>query len=451
MRISRLSLFSLFTLLVVGATADAHFLFVHVGPAAEAGRFAEVYFSDLAEAGDPRYIEKIKHTKLWVQQAPGEFQPLVVHQAADRLRARVPVSGSLAVVGVCEYGVLARPKATPFLLRHFPKAVAGNPEELNRLKPTDKVPLEIVATFEKERIHFVALRNGKPAPKAEFWTLASDLSGKKHVADAEGRFTWTPPRAGKYSVYTSFWNKTAGKFCDKDYGEIRDFATLAFSWPPAPTTSDPAALALFDEAVAKRARWNNFPGFRAHAKGQVDGRPFHGTIWIDSKGEVSVEIEDEAGQAWVTEQLESIALHRMASDKPSAKKTQPVMRFGDFDKDHPLGRLVVFDGGRMASSYRVKDQQLLVVNRHLGKEHMTITVQENERTAECHFLPRHYSVQYWDTANGKLLRTETFEQRWQRLGSWDLPTRHAVAIASEAGLVMRTLTLSKHELSNAKK
>jgi hypothetical protein len=435
---------------VTGASADAHFLFVHIGPAAEAGRFAEVYFSELAEAGDPRYIEKIKHTKLWLQQAPGEFAPLVVHPGADRLRARVPASGSLAVVGVCEYGVLARPKATAFLLRHFPKAVAGNPDELNRLKPSDKVPLEIMASFESERIHFVALRNGKPAPGAEFWTLASDLSGKKHVADAQGRFTWTPPRPGKYSIYTTLWTKTAGKFGDKAYGEIRDFATLAFWWPPAPASADPAAAALFEEAVAKRARWHNFPGFRAHAKGQVDGRPFHGTVWIDAKGEVSVEIEDEAGQAWVTEQLESIALHRMASDKPSPKKAQPVIRFGDFDKDHPLGRLVVFEGGRMASSYRVKDQQLLVVNRHLGKEHMTITVQENERTTEGRFLPRHYNVHYWDAATGKLLRTETFEQRWQRQGSWDLPTLHAATIASEAGVLMRTLQLSKHELSKTK-
>src|SRR5207302_11192608 len=108
-------------------------LFIKIGPPAEAGRAAEVYFSELAEAGDPRFIDKIAQTKLWLQQTPGQFRPLKVHKGADRLRAPVPPSGSLAVVGSCEYGVLARPKQTAFLLRHFPKAVAGLPDEVNRL------------------------------------------------------------------------------------------------------------------------------------------------------------------------------------------------------------------------------------------------------------------------------------------------------------------------------
>src|SRR5262249_52552770 len=118
-----------------GRGADAHFLFIRIEPMAEGGRWAEVYFSELAEAGDPKFVEKIAATQLWVQTAtaPGQFQPLVVHEAADRLRAALPSGGSVAVIGACEYGVLARPKQTPFLLRHYPKAVAGRPEELNRL------------------------------------------------------------------------------------------------------------------------------------------------------------------------------------------------------------------------------------------------------------------------------------------------------------------------------
>ena len=82
---------------------------------AEAGRSAEVYFSEQAEAGDPRFVDKIAGTKLWVQTRPGVFTPLAVHKAADRLRAGVPAGGSVAVVGVCEYGVLgaAEPDAVP--------------------------------------------------------------------------------------------------------------------------------------------------------------------------------------------------------------------------------------------------------------------------------------------------------------------------------------------------
>src|SRR5437660_7552370 len=98
---------------LVGGEARAHFLFIHVGPPAEAGRSAEVYFSERAEAGDPRFIDKVAHTQLWAQTAPGQFEPLKVHKAADRLRAHLPAWGSVVVVGTCEYGVLARPKQTP--------------------------------------------------------------------------------------------------------------------------------------------------------------------------------------------------------------------------------------------------------------------------------------------------------------------------------------------------
>src|SRR5262245_10598809 len=94
---------------LVGAPASAHFLFVRILPPAEGGRAAEVYFSELAEAGDARFIPKIAHTQLWLQTVSGKFEPLKVHQAPDRLRAWLPYSGSLVVVGKCRYGVLGRP------------------------------------------------------------------------------------------------------------------------------------------------------------------------------------------------------------------------------------------------------------------------------------------------------------------------------------------------------
>src|SRR6516162_1250800 len=94
--------------------ARAHFLFIRVLPLAEGGRAAEVYFSELAEAGDPRFIAKVAHTQLWLQATPGKFEELKAHKAADRLRAWVHETGSVVVVGSCTYGVLGRPKQTPF-------------------------------------------------------------------------------------------------------------------------------------------------------------------------------------------------------------------------------------------------------------------------------------------------------------------------------------------------
>src|SRR2546421_12805977 len=102
----------LLVMLVVGAPANsarAHFLFARILPPAEGGRAVEVYFSELAEAGDSRLVNKVAHTQLWLQQTPGQFEPLIVRKTPDRLRAHLPSSGSVMVVGTCQYGVLARP------------------------------------------------------------------------------------------------------------------------------------------------------------------------------------------------------------------------------------------------------------------------------------------------------------------------------------------------------
>jgi hypothetical protein len=432
----------------------AHFLFVRILPPAEGGRAAEVYFSELAEAGDPRFIDKIAHTQLWSQTTSGKFEPLKVHKASDRLRAWLPYGGSIVVAGECRYGVLARPKQVAFLLRHYPKAIAGNPDELNKMQAHGKLPLEVVANVDGKNLQFTALRNGKPLPHAEFITIDADLKNVKLTADGDGKVTWQPPATGNYSVYTRHTSKEAGEVDGKKYEEIRDFATIAFSWPLERKDSDRAAVARFEEALAARANWKNFPGFSAAIQGNLDGRRFEGTISIDAKGKVDFSDTDptrtEATAGWVEGQLESIVLHRLPRQMAAGEQAKPVLRFGESKDDHPFGRLLIFDGGKFASSYRVRDKQIMVVNRNVGKENMTITVLQNDRNAEGLFLPRSYSVQYWEATTGELKRTETVQDRWQRVGSWDLPAQHTVSEATAAGLSVRSFTLTKHELLNGK-
>jgi hypothetical protein len=434
-----------FTLLAT-AEAHAHFLFIHIGPPAEGGRAAEVYFSEQATAGDPRFVDKIAGTRLWMQTTPGKFQELHVQKGPDRLRALVPVSGSVVVVGRCDYGVLARPGQTPFLLRHYPRAMAGSPDALNAMRPHEHTPLEIVARLDGDRIHLTALRHGKPVPRAVFHTVDSSLGNQDLAADADGRATWKPPSPDRYAVYTSQVLKEPGTWKGQRYDEVREFATLAFTWPLERRGADAKAVALFQEALATRAQWKDFPGFRAGIAGTVDGRAFDGKVAVRPTGAVRLEVDDPAVKSWVKGQLESIVLHRAAGD--SSGET-PVLRFADRDTDHPLGRLLLFEGGRFASSYRVKDKQITVVNRYTARQNMTITVQDNQRNADDRFLPHTYTVQWWEAGTGKLLRTETVQDRWRRVGAFDLPAERTIITASDAGLSVRRFTLSQQELTTA--
>jgi hypothetical protein len=428
------------------STASAHFLFVRICPPAEGGRAAEVYFSELAAAGDPRFIAKVASAKFWIQATPGDFRPLETRTLSDRLRAHVPTSGSLMVAGQLDYGVLAREGQTPFLLRHYSKAVAGPSTEVNRLEPKG-TRLEVRARFEADRIVLTSWLDGKPMPHATLTTVDANLSGDDLKADANGQATFTPDAPGVYSVYTRHVDLTPGTHNGAPYKEVREFATLSFAWPLEPTGADPEAVKLFEDAIAARAVWKDFGGFTAKIDGSVEDRPFDGRLTVAADGSVKLELAEDVVREWVQEQMESITMHRAASQAPSADRPKPVLRFADDHDDHPLGRLLTFEGGHFATSYRVQGRQITSVNRFLDGKNMTITVLANEKNAEGLFLPQSYTVQHWDEASGKLERTEAIEDRWARVGNWDLPARHTVISSSDQGFSVRSFRLSEHQVT----
>jgi hypothetical protein len=108
---------------------------------------------------------------------------------------------------------------------------------------------------------------------------------------------------------------------------------------------------------------------------------------------------------------------------------------------------LIFEGGQFASSYRVLEDRITVVNRNLGGRNMTITVLDDVRNAEGKQLPQSYTVQYWKAENGDLDRTESISNRWTRVGRYDLPSSITVRTASKAGLTVRNLVLTKHKLA----
>jgi hypothetical protein len=167
-------------------------------------------------------------------------------------------------------------------------------------------------------------------------------------------------------------------------------------------------------------------------------------LTVDSGGSVELELSDDGLFEWVEDQLGSLTMHRMPSEDGDSK---PVLQFADNAEDHALGRLLTFVGGHFASSYRVKDGQITVVNRNFGDQNMTITVLDNKQNDDGKFLPHSYVVQYWNAETGELLRTQTFQNRWQRLGQFDLPTSLTMTEAGPAGLSVRNVTLAKHKLA----
>lgn len=426
------------------STAQAHFLFIQIGPHAEAGRSAEVYFSERATAGDPKFVAKIVHTELWKQDEPGKFVPLVVNQGTDRLRAYLASGTSVSVTGRCEYGVLKREK--PFLLRYYPKAVSGKPADLAKLTRNELIPLEIIPAFADDGVTLTVLRNGKPLANTVVTTVDADLQNQELKTDGDGKVRWTPSAPGPYAVYVKSVLAESGSKNGEAYDEIREFATLGFQWPME-TRVDAAAVAMFERAIAARAAWNDFKGFTAEISVYVDGRKNDGKMTVKADGDVSFDgepkLEDEAARDWVRDQMHSMVIHRVPS---SGIRSTPSLEFADDDVNHPLGRLLTFHGGRFASTYRIRDDEITVVNRALGRENMSLQMLESERNSDGKVLPRAYQVQYRDAETGAITRVETVRNRWQRVGTLDLPESLSQSVSSAGGVSVRSLTLKSIKL-----
>jgi len=222
---------------------------------------------------------------------------------------------------------------------------------------------------------------------------------------------------------------------------------------------DPAATKLFAEARAARAQWEDFPGFRAKLEINVNGKVTKATVEVGAKGKVTVEAPGADAKspalAWAKEQLGSVVGHRLGGAGPEAP-----CAFLDDDKDNPLGRAVrVVGDDDFHSSYRIRDNQLIVVNRKMKDSRFSIVVLDHQLNEEKKYLPVSYVVTTWD-AKEALKSTQAFHQSWQRVGKYDLPASvtevtalpgaekdfDSLAVAPPGKQSARSLKLSEFEL-----
>jgi uncharacterized GH25 family protein len=451
------ALFGVLGLLALAAPASAHFPWIV--PSAD-GSKAMVVFSDTLDPDKEVSITKLKGLKLGAWAAEGEKgQALQLAEKEHAYEVTVP-KGLPVLGGVCHYGVVARGKGDPFLLVYHPKAIADAtpgpiPGTLGK-SPNGEQAFEIVvnATRGAGKPHvtgFTVLFRGKPLPDAEVVVMVPGVD--KHVegtTDKEGGFTFTVDHnkhPGLYGVRARHVEKKEGKFADKEYREVRHYATLVFRVAPsaggvkqAKQEPHPDATKLLAVARANRATWDNFPGFTAEVEVNTDGVINRGTVVVDGSGKVQVTMSDKATHKWALSQLQSVVSHRLVGDD-----RQTPCAFADIDVHHPLGRKINVLNDELHSSYRIRGVEIVEVNRKMGAGRFTITVLESQRNAEKKLLSTSYVVNTWDGTD-KLVGSQAFHQTWVRVGRFDLPGRETIINAGSGALGARTLTLTDHKL-----
>jgi hypothetical protein len=417
------------------ATAQAHFIWIVPD---KQGTTAQVVFSETPEPDDPGLLDKIAKTQLFLRHADKEVS-LKWTKGKEAFHVALPGTGLRTVGGVCFYGVLKKDEADPFLLMYYAKAhVAGSGNHL----PWGRLPLEIVQVEGK----FQVLWQGKPLAGAEVvCSLPGQEKQEKRMTDKSGTFDLGTLKVGVCGIRAKHVEMKEGENDGKKFKEIRHYSTLVIQVAEKQTgkaKADPLATKLLADARAARAQWEKFPGFTADIEINFDGKISRGKVAVEATGKVSVNKLDGDAEAWAKRQLGSIVAHRIDD---SASLNTPCA-FSDGEANHPLGRAITILNDELHSSYRVRDRQIIVVNRLMNTARFSITVLENRTNKEGKFLPASYVVHYWNTKSGDLDKTESHSQTWVRVEAFDLPVA-AYVITATKNLSTRSLTLSGHKLT----
>jgi len=171
---------------------------------------------------------------------------------------------------------------------------------------------------------------------------------------------------------------------------------------------------------------------------------------VDGSGKVRYENLDKTQEAWARRSLASTVGHRL--DDSSSLNTP--CAFLDENAQHPLGRAIRVLNDELHSSYRIRDKQIMEVNRQMKDARFSISVLENRPNAEGKFLSVAFVISFWNGETGNLERTEAHNQTWHRVGKFDLPVTTTVVASSKEGAKdsskqAQTLTLSNHRLLDA--
>jgi hypothetical protein len=205
-----------------------------------------------------------------------------------------------------------------------------------------------------------------------------------------------------------------------------------------------SATELMRQAREARATWDDaFPGFTADLAVMADDQSIRGRVTVSAQGKV--ELEGPAGPAlqWAKERLQSDIMHRKADASPFTAEAE----FAEEDGKNPLGRLIRIKDDKMSSSFRVREGQILEVNRTMRDTAFSIKVLVTEKNPEGKVLPSVFTVTYWDGQSRALQKVETYHVTSTRLGRYDLPGSTTQVISENKGAPVRRLVLSNHRLA----
>ena len=201
----------------------------------------------------------------------------------------------------------------------------------------------------------------------------------------------------------------------------------AGAMPPAAAGQNGQSDAVSAASLLQQARKNrevftkDFHGFRSKLTVRMDGKAHHGACLFRVPGTLEIALNGGKAPRVVEAAVRNMLMHRV----PSSTSVTTEARYGEPDA-HSLGRKVLLDD-KYQSAYRIKDRQILEVDRTMPEFRRVLTVLETRTTASGRYLPRHVFAVVVDNDSGSIREAWTYITRFQEIGGNYLPhSRHVI-------------------------
>ncbi len=206
----------------------------------------------------------------------------------------------------------------------------------------------------------------------------------------------------------------------------------------------PSAQEMMIRAHQARAQWKDFPGFEADAVLVVENRRIRRKVTVTPELELKWDQPLPKAFAAAGRRLLSVVQHRRANEQREYDVTLVPEKGA-----HPLGRLIRFNDDAMHSQYRIRGDVITQVSRQTPGGSFTITVLQVVRNPEKKYLPRVYTVTFFNKPQqgpATIRSSNVVVLDWERVGRWDLPRRIRSVGSSPAGVKMEVIRLQNHRL-----
>jgi len=186
-----------------------------------------------------------------------------------------------------------------------------------------------------------------------------------------------------------------------------------------------SARDLFQAAYENRYTWDaTFPGYRADFSLELEGQQYTGQITVTKDLQVQVATADAKAEEWLRNQIKDVVVHRKYSDFETAHGKHTFTFEGEADASGALP--ITVGGDSMGSNYKIRDQQVVMVARVMGRMAFTINHIEKLDTGKG-YISTVYTAVFTNPKDGQILRQVKFEDGYAPFDGHYLMTHQIVA------------------------